>query len=497
MNDPVAWIVASIPVALALYLWIAASLSAVFRKAGEEPWQAWVPILNAIVLLRLGGMSGWFLLLALVPILGTLALLGVFIIVYVRLNRSFGVGPGMTVVAVLLFPVWTSILGWGPARWLGDRRDSAGGPMRRGEADFLDARVTGRSGGAQPSYSPVYSPAPIDGTAPVSRSQSPNSAEPFVPPRPPAPAAAGGPLGGRTAYAASARPGDAPAEQWSFAPPPAVQYGSGPPGTPTFRSTAVGVNPAFEDMDDDGTGGALFAPTPPVSSVPRVEGDGIAGGDGAEGDGAAGADRWAPPAAAAPVEAPVPMRRASWAPSPGERVSEPGVWGGAPREQRFDTSAEVSAVHGAPTLGEPLAARGSVSAQHDVPELPDAESAFDETIIAVRRRPTWMLTPPLGAPIAVTSDALIIGRRPSADPDFPDAQLVPISDETRTMSKTHARLELLDDEWVIVDLDSTNGVVLFRDDGTETEATPGVPQPVGERFLLGDAELRIARADTR
>ena len=86
-----------------------------------------------------------------------------------------------------------------------------------------------------------------------------------------------------------------------------------------------------------------------------------------------------------------------------------------------------------------------------------------------------MLTPPLGAPIAVTSDALIIGRRPSADPDFPDAQLVPISDETRTMSKTHARLELLGDEWVIVDLDSTNGVVLFRDDGAETEATPGVP----------------------
>lgn len=496
MNDAVAWIVASIPLALVLYLWIAASLSALFRKAGEERWQAWVPILNAIVLLRLGGISGWFLLLALVPILGTIALLGVFIIVYVRLNRSFGVGPAMTVVAVLLFPVWTSILGWGPARWLGDRRDSPGGPVRRGDADPLDARVTGRPVGAQPSYSPVYSPAPIDGTAPVGRSQPPNEAEPFVPPRPPAPAAAGGPVRGRTGHAASPRPGDAPAEQWSFAPPPSVQYDSGPPRTPTFRSTAVGVNPAFEHMDDDGTGGAPFAPTPPVSSVPGVQGDGIAGGQGADRDGT-GADTWAPPTTAAPVEAPVPMRRASWAPSPEERVGESGVWGGAPREQRFDTSAEVSAVHGAPRLGEPLAARGSVSARHGDPELPDADAAFDETIIAVRRRPTWMLTPPLGAPIAVASDALIIGRRPSADPDFPDAQLVPVSDETRTMSKTHARLELLDDEWVIVDLDSTNGVVLFRDDGTETEATPGVPQPVGERFLLGDAELRIARADTR
>ena len=147
MNDPVAWMVASIPVALVLYVWIAASLSAVFGKTGEAPWKAWVPILNAVVLLRLGGMSGWLLLLGLVPVLGTLALLGVFIIVYVRLNRSFGVGPGMTVLAVLLFPVWTSILGLGPARWLGDRRDSLNGPVRRGDADSLDARVAGPSGG--------------------------------------------------------------------------------------------------------------------------------------------------------------------------------------------------------------------------------------------------------------------------------------------------------------------------------------------------------------
>ena len=50
---------------------------------------------------------------------------------------------------------------------------------------------------------------------------------------------------------------------------------------------------------------------------------------------------------------------------------------------------------------------------------------------------------------------------------------------------------------MIVDLDSTNGVVLFRDDGAETEATPGVPERVGERFLLGDAELRLAKADAR
>ena len=53
-----------------LYVWLALALAAVFRKSGEEAWQAWVPVLNLVVLLRLGGLSGWLLLLALVPVLG-------------------------------------------------------------------------------------------------------------------------------------------------------------------------------------------------------------------------------------------------------------------------------------------------------------------------------------------------------------------------------------------------------------------------------------------
>ena len=153
----------------------------------------------------------------------------------------------------------------------------------------------------------------------------------------------------------------------------------------------------------------------------------------------------------------------------------------------------MSAVAGAPTLGAPRSARESISAQHGEPEIPDAEAAFDETILAARRRTLWMLTPPLGAPIAVTTDVLIIGRRPGFDTDFADAQLVPISDETRTMSKTHARLELQGEEWAIVDLDSTNGVILIHEDGSEVDVTPGVPERLTERFLLGDAELRLAR----
>jgi hypothetical protein len=191
--------------------------------------------------------------------------------------------------------------------------------------------------------------------------------------------------------------------------------------------------------------------------------------------GATPPDPWAPPFDVLP-----PVRTPQYSPGPGE--------GGF-----SETSAEVSAVLGTPALGEPMSARSSVSSLRGEPELPDGDSAFDETIIGSRRRTAWMLTPPLGNPIAVTSDVLIVGRRPSSDPQFSHAQLVPVADETRTMSKTHARLELDGDGWLITDLDSTNGVVLLRADGSEVELAPRQPEIVTETFLLGDAELRLSR----
>ena len=63
------------------------------------------------------------------------------------------------------------------------------------------------------------------------------------------------------------------------------------------------------------------------------------------------------------------------------------------------------------------------------------------------------------------------------------------------MSKTHARLELRDEQWYVTDLGSTNGVLFATLMGTEVEATPGVELEAGERFFLGDAEVRLLRGD--
>ena len=88
---------------------------------------------------------------------------------------------------------------------------------------------------------------------------------------------------------------------------------------------------------------------------------------------------------------------------------------------------------------------------------------------------------------------MLLGPQPAPDPGLPRAQLVPIDDGT--VSKTHARLALREDHWYVTDLGSTNGVLFATLMGTEVEATPGDEIEAGERFFLGDAEVRLQRSD--
>jgi hypothetical protein len=64
-----------------------------------------------------------------------------------------------------------------------------------------------------------------------------------------------------------------------------------------------------------------------------------------------------------------------------------------------------------------------------------------------------------------------------------------------TTTGAAARTERRDEEWIIVDLDSTNGVVLVTEAGAEIDVVPGVESIAGTRILLGDADLRLVRTD--
>ena len=58
----------------------------IFTKAGKPGWAAIIPIYNTIVLLNIGGLSGWFVLLGLIPIVNII----LAIIIYWNLGKVFG-----------------------------------------------------------------------------------------------------------------------------------------------------------------------------------------------------------------------------------------------------------------------------------------------------------------------------------------------------------------------------------------------------------------------
>jgi hypothetical protein len=373
----------------------------------------------------------------------------------------------MTVLAALLLPVWASVIGFGSSRWVGAEAPSG---ARRTPAAFDDGGLDFLS--ARPSAPSAASPVM---TGPSARD---------VPPQPPAPAAAVPPVPAPPVAAHSvAAPGwipPAPAAPASAPVPASVAAAAAEPPIPDEPWEGVR---ASEEFTGEVTGAFIGAPAP-ISAVP--------GSAPKDDDVVPGPQR----ASAAEQEATTPEPPVTSVPAVQPPAPEPEPW--APRPSPLsapetfpEASPAVSAVVGSPAVGAPRAARGAVNALYADPEIP--EDALEHTIIAHRRRAVWSIVPPSGAPISLTSDVVILGRRPVADDDHPDAQLVSIQDGT--VSKTHARLELRDDTWYITDLDSTNGVLFATVLGTEVEATPGVEAEAGDRFLLGDAEVRLVRSD--
>ena len=124
-----------------------------------------------------------------------------------------------------------------------------------------------------------------------------------------------------------------------------------------------------------------------------------------------------------------------------------------------------------------------------MPPAPD-DVDVDETIIVDRRpRIRSVLQVEAGPAIPLTADVVVLGRRPSTGE--PGVQDLAVPDTTRTLSKVHARLQRDEGGWVITDLESTNGVVIVGDDGTETLLERGASAPASGRFILGKVAMSI------
>ncbi|MEH3088987.1 MAG: DUF5684 domain-containing protein [Microbacterium arborescens] len=530
-----------------LYVWTALALAGLFRKTGEEPWQGWVPVLNVAAVLRLGGFSPWLVLVGLVPVLGWIALYVLVVVAAHRVGRDFGAGPGMTVLAALLFVVWASILGLGPARWRGRRPVvdpppwSFAPPMSGTDAAASEAPTDTVVAGPRRSEpvapptvaSPILSPHHFQ-PEPLPGAEDDSSADTVGAPAPvSADVDAGvgvvddaGADADADADAGTARV-DGPAElrPSPWAPPlrneppadaPAVTAtpAPAPASSPAASEPAAQADPEPDPADAASAPPLLRTPVDARAAEPAPVSPEVAAD--AEDDDDSDDARW--PSEIDEVSAlspsPFPSRAASDRPGVVPSFADPEsagsphagrrTWDAVPAnpavrrafagtpEEFPELSGEVSAVTGAPAAGAPRTAAGSVPAQLRRAEAED-DGDVDHTVVVARRRVYWQLVLPDGAVAPLTGDVVIVGRQPAPDPAFPRAQLVPVEDRTRTVSKTHARLELRSGLWHITDLHSTNGVVLTNFLGTEIELEPGSDAPAGERFLLGDAEVRIER----
>ncbi len=143
----------------------------------------------------------------------------------------------------------------------------------------------------------------------------------------------------------------------------------------------------------------------------------------------------------------------------------------------------------------PVAAPASAAAPGYAPVPVDDDDDDDEvgaTIVVDRKpRAQWHLVLADGGVLPVVDEIVVLGRKPL---EGAGAQSLAVPDTTRTLSKTHAKLELLQGRWIVTDLNSTNGVIVVRADGTEDLLDEGGSAEVLERFVLGKVELRLVKA---
>ena len=561
-------------IGIAIYVWYAYALSRLFPRIDGEGWKGWVPILNEAEILARGGVPAWSVVFYFIPLV---QLYGIYLKVVAthRINQRFGRGAGMTVLAILLPPVWATVLAWGaPPYPEGDRLAALQpGPRRTSQPAAAPARDA--SGYTIPSLAPhaqsqpdapaLIFPdyaAPPRATAPSESAGGADSAAPAAqsgwgaPPQPPQPPSAPSlapssapmaplgpppvpgaqpptfaPSGGQSpnvgAPAASFAPPAPPAAPQPPAPvaapqPPAPMASPQPPAPqPPAPSSAPQPPAPVEAHPTTGImaamGGEPVAPQPsapaaphqpaPFEDAPFVAPAAPFAPPAAADHGAAEQSaavptvdpqrvvRPAPPSfrdGASDLEPQMPVIR----PAPSATADTSGASAAsaapavpaAPSVPAADALSEAAAPPAVPTPLGGLAADVDKTVVTPRPAEIDVDD-FDATVVVARKRGIRRsLVLDDGRKFSLSGASVVIGRNPIGEPG---EQRLAISDTTRTLSKTHARLVVHDDEWRLTDLHATNGVVVVEENGTETLLDPGESVTGNGRFILGEVGMHV------
>lgn len=87
----------------------------IFNKAGEKGWKSIIPIYNAYIFFKITWGNGWFFLLMIIPFVNIV----IYIITLWKLAKVFDKGVGFFIGLLLLETIFTLILGFGSAEYVG------------------------------------------------------------------------------------------------------------------------------------------------------------------------------------------------------------------------------------------------------------------------------------------------------------------------------------------------------------------------------------------
>lgn len=92
----------------------------IFSKAGQAGWKCLIPVYNLVILCKISGVSPWWLfiyLAGIIPVVGSLVVLGFTIYLMISLAKAFGKGGGFATGLILLNTVFIMILAFGDAKY--------------------------------------------------------------------------------------------------------------------------------------------------------------------------------------------------------------------------------------------------------------------------------------------------------------------------------------------------------------------------------------------
>lgn len=130
------------------------------------------------------------------------------------------------------------------------------------------------------------------------------------------------------------------------------------------------------------------------------------------------------------------------------------------------------------------------------PEPPAAVDDATRASIGRRSAAAWRLGLPDGRQLLLERTTLV-GRDPARSAEWADAEMLPVVDPGKSVSKTHAAFEVTPDGQALVhDLHSTNGVCLRFAGGDEIDVIPGVPRLLepGASVVLGEFAIALDRS---